>query len=554
VERKYAVPDGFALPDLAAVDGVAAVDDPVAHRLDATYFDTPGYRLARQRVTLRRRAGGSDAGWHLKRPLGDDARDEAHFPLRGRSTKVPADLQDEVRVLTRGDELRPVARIQTRRRETPLLDAEGRVLALIADDKVTAQALGNPGRTASGRGSGSAAGGAGATIQRWHELEVELVDGEPPLLDAIDAALVDAGARPADAPSKLSRALGDRVPPPATREPGLAGAVLDYTRAQRDQIVTQDPLVRRQEPEAIHDMRVAARRLRSTVRTFRELFDRDRADALRAEVRWLGEELGGPRDREVMAARLDAAIASEPAELVVGPVARTTEGRLSAEAGDAHKELVAVLDSDRYLALLKAIDDVADPSVEARTGASTERSAGASADDSSDARPDGSSGASLDPPTDEALLRRVRKAYRRLARRMAEALDAPRASEVSAEAATGADGQPPLNRDTGLHEARKAAKRVRYAAEAVEDEVGDPADRTVSELKALQDALGDHHDTVVTRELLRDYGMRAHLDGENAFSYGLLHARQAAEADRLEAEAERLWAKMNRKSHRRWMR
>src|SRR3954470_7265597 len=90
VERKYEVPVDFAMPDLTGVAGVAAVGDPVEHQLDATYFDTADMRLAANRMTLRRRTGGTDAGWHVKRPAGADARTETQLPLKpGRNEQPP---------------------------------------------------------------------------------------------------------------------------------------------------------------------------------------------------------------------------------------------------------------------------------------------------------------------------------------------------------------------------------------------------------------------------------------------------------------------------------
>jgi len=131
-ERKYDVPADFALPTLAGA-GRAAV-----HELDATYFDTDDLRLARNKRTLRRRTGGTDAGWHLKTPGDGTSRTEHRLPLTD-DGEVPGDLVAEVRALVRDRELRPVARLRTRRVETPLVDDDGRTLALVAQDQVTAE-------------------------------------------------------------------------------------------------------------------------------------------------------------------------------------------------------------------------------------------------------------------------------------------------------------------------------------------------------------------------------------------------------------------------------
>src|SRR5262249_39255635 len=171
-----------------------------------------------------------------------------------------------------------------------------------------------------------------ATVQRWRELEIELVDGSPEILAGVDEALRAAGATPARAPSKLARALADRYPAlrrltgrTTTKEQTL----IRYLRKQRDAIADNEPGVRRGDPDAVHDMRVATRRLRSTLRTFRSLFDRSRTDLLRDELQWLGGELGAVRDGDGMVKRLAAEVAAVPPELVVGPVAERIRERMT---------------------------------------------------------------------------------------------------------------------------------------------------------------------------------------------------------------------------------
>jgi CHAD domain-containing protein len=497
VERKYEVPVDFALPDLTGLPGVAVVDEPTEHRLDATYYDTPGLRLAAHQVTLRQRSGGEDAGWHLKRPAGDGDRSETHVPLNGHGGEIPPAVVDEIRALSRGEPLIPVARVRTRRLERPLRAADGTVLALIADDAVTSEAIGDS-----------------AVVQQWRELEVELVDGPRELLDAVDEVLRAAGARPSRVPSKLARALADRYPSgEPSRDFDAEGQVLNgYLRKQRDAIINSDLGARRSDPDAVHAMRVATRRLRSTLRTFRALLDSDRSEPLRDELRWLGRALGEVRDGHVMSTRLAHAVAVEPAELVVGPVAARIHGRLAARAEQARIQLTEALDSPRYAGLLNALDAIVDTEPSGRV-------------------------------TGKRLRRLTRKALRRADRRLdtAErtAAKAERATAMSGagtakaggggkagRANAGRDATVERDRDAQLHDARKAYKRARYAAEAVTPLAGKPARRLSNQLKDLQDLLGAHQDTITTGELLREYGMRAYLDGENTFTYGLLHARQ----------------------------
>src|SRR3954454_12416639 len=140
IEDKYAVGQGFVLPDLTGLPGVARVTEPETHALSATYWDTPDLRLVRNKITLRRRTGGADEGWHLKLPAGGPAggrgRDEVQRPL-GRRRSVPPELVGLVLARSRGAALGPIARRETRRTITHLLDEHDAVLAEIADDTVT---------------------------------------------------------------------------------------------------------------------------------------------------------------------------------------------------------------------------------------------------------------------------------------------------------------------------------------------------------------------------------------------------------------------------------
>ncbi|CCG01065.1 CYTH domain-containing protein [Blastococcus saxobsidens] len=197
IERKFDVDAAFVPPPLDGVPGVAAVDPPVTHELAAVYHDTADLRLVRGRVTLRRRTGGPDEGWHLKLPAGT-ARRELHLPLdRGLGT-APPELLEMVADLLQGERPAPVVVLRTRRVVTALRDASGRVLAELADDTVTATV---------------AAGGQDEApeVRSWREVEVELVDGDEPLLSAVGDALVAAGAQPSPRASKVAFALSSRL-------------------------------------------------------------------------------------------------------------------------------------------------------------------------------------------------------------------------------------------------------------------------------------------------------------------------------------------------------
>jgi CYTH domain-containing protein len=203
IERKYAVGAGFVLPDLSAVPGVAAVTGPRTYQLTAVYHDTPGQRLAAARITLRRRTGGTDAGWHLKLPLGAGTRREVHAPLGPGTEGVPAELAGLVAEQTGGEPLRPIARLQTTRTVRHLLDSAGQVLAEVADDEVTGSLPDQSRRRTNGPGDPD----AWPTAIAWREVEIELARGPAGLLDDAGRVLLAAGARPSPAASKLSLLL-----------------------------------------------------------------------------------------------------------------------------------------------------------------------------------------------------------------------------------------------------------------------------------------------------------------------------------------------------------
>src|SRR6186713_1572410 len=142
IERKFEVATDATWVDFGSLKGVRA-GTPVEQQLDATYFDTDGFALARAGITLRRRTGGSDAGWHLKLPAGSGDRREYGEPLGDAEDAVPATLLDLVRAHVRDHAVHPVATLSTRRTVHPLLDTEDSVLAEAADDVVSAQAHGD---------------------------------------------------------------------------------------------------------------------------------------------------------------------------------------------------------------------------------------------------------------------------------------------------------------------------------------------------------------------------------------------------------------------------
>ncbi|MEU7342076.1 CYTH and CHAD domain-containing protein [Streptomyces sp. NPDC007074] len=498
-ERKYEAPsDATAwLPDLPGVGGIESVVDQGTQHLDAVYYDTDNLQLARTAATLRRRTGGPDAGWHLKLPLTHDSREEVHAPL---SEAVPDALRELVLSRTRGADLRPIVRIRATRRVRQLVGSDGATLAELNIDAVRAEPLLAPG-----------------TLASWSEIEVELAtDTDHALLDAVDGALRDMGIGRAHNSSKLARALEEtgvgtpRVPDeraqPAT--PDSAGEeVLSYLNERICTLVNLDPAVRRDLPDAVHKMRTTCRRVRGVLRSYRSVLDREATDPLRKELKWLSGELGAERDQEVLRERLRAGIETLPGELVLGAVSARLQMWDVSNTTEARRRVLHALDSARYLALLDRLATLTErPPLRAKAAR----------------QPSG------------VMTKAILKEDGRLTNRMACALELPAGRE----------------RDTALHEARKAAKKTRYATEPARDSLGKPALRLGKRVKAVQQVLGEHQDSVVARAALRKVALRAHAAGEPGFTWGLLYGREQAAADQAERELQLVWARASRRGLR----
>ncbi|MBL7490547.1 CYTH and CHAD domain-containing protein [Frankia sp. AgB1.9] len=506
VETKFDVDSTFVVPTMIGLAGVASAVGPTEEHLDAVYYDTDDLRLARHRITLRRREGGHDAGWHLKLRSSGGGRDEISRPLgaveRDPSAEgtVPGELADIVAATTRGKPLAPVAWVQTVRRATTLRGPESRNLAEVADDEVHARTLGSS--TAS---------------SRWREIEVEALGDDLDVLSAAGGALRSAGARPAAASSKLARTLGTSATRPELPTDDDLGArttgeivrayLVEHTRA----LLAADARVRLGDPESVHDLRVAARRLRSTLRTFQGLFDPAPALALQARLRELNLLLNAARDGEVQLDRFMAAIGALDDRDVRGPVAARVQGHLGSEHLRGRERALAWMRGPDYLDFVN--DLVAFVAIPPYSPLGTR-------------------------PAGQALRAPVRKADRRLRRRVDLALRTPEG-----------DGQ-----DAALHAARKAAKRLRYAAEAVTPVHGKDAARHARRGKKIQDALGEHQDCVVAQGVLREFATAANAAGESSFTYGVLLGGEQ-EAARLTRDAfAARWPKLARRGDRRWLR
>ena len=264
--------------------------------------------------------------------------------------------------------------------------------------------------------------------------------------------------------------------------------------------------VRAGETSAVHRMRIAARRLRAALRTCQPLFEESTA-ALSDELRWLGRALSDARDAQVLRERLRLLVSTQPPELVMGPVDALIDDELSAAEQRGRERALEALGDARYDRLLDDLDTLV------RDLPTTEEGA---------------------MPASDVFPRLLRRAAGRLRR----AVRAARQAEAG-EA-----------RDAALHNARRKAKRLRYAAELAVPALGEPAEELASAAQEVQQALGEHQDTVMSRQLLRELGARMHLDGMNGLTLGRLHAIEEARAALAAEDFEHAWAHVEEHSIR----
>jgi CHAD domain-containing protein len=337
VERKFEVVESTVSPSFDGLASVTRVERSPSQHLDAVYFDTPGHDLAAHHITLRRRTGGADAGWHLKLPAGPDARTEVQAPLGDGADAVPEASLDVVLAIVRDRPLGPVARITTHRTVDTLYGPDGIALAEFCDDQVTAQADHD------------------GAEQRWREWELELAEGgDRDLLDRLTNRLLDAGAAPAGHGSKLARVLGSAGSPEAPARP--ADPVHRAVAEQVEQLLVWDRAVRADVYDSVHQMRVTTRKIRSLLQSSEGAFGLSDDAWILDELRELAGVLGVARDAEVLAERYEKALDELPEELVRGAVReRLVDGAKSRYSSGLRRSLMAMR-TKRYFRLLDALD------------------------------------------------------------------------------------------------------------------------------------------------------------------------------------------------------
>ena len=498
VEVKLAVDETTTVPDLTQLPGVQEVLATEEHNLTAIYYDTSDLRLTRSKITLRRRTGGDDDGWHLKLPAGT-GRTELRAELADPST-VPSELTDNVRAIVRNEPLAPIAQVDNHRTVKSLGAATGEQVAEFCDDHVTAWSL--------------LPGGERTT---WREWEFELsafTAGTEAGLELIQKAtsfLISCGARKSDSPSKLATALGSSIDyaplPPHLRETGLdpqspEGAVVEALRRHRDSIVNWDPRVRADEWDSVHQMRVSTREMRSLLETFEGILEGEQLGHLESELKDIAATLGTARDAEVVEERFIELLDTDETGLVDSAAAQHIRGDMRADYSAAHGEIVAMLDSERFLALLDDIDALlAEPPV-GSAAADPTGSDSRDEDDTAEATPE------------EILYEHLAKGYKKVMKRHAKVQEHYHDTELSLH-----------EREDYVHDVRKAAKKLRYAAVAAQG-AGVKAGRLAKACKSLQSLLGDFQDAVTSRDRIERLADEARSRGEDTFAYGMLYQRE----------------------------
>jgi CHAD domain-containing protein len=491
-EAKLAAPPGFDVPELGGPDdGFQAEARPV-RRLQTTYYDTPDLRLARWGASLRYRPG---EGWTVKLPEGQNGvllvRAEHVFGGDGR--KPPPEAVALVRAFVRTGRLTPAARMRTVRRPVELRDPGGSRLAEVVDDDV---------QVLDGR----------RIAARFRELEVELDEtADAALLDRVVDRLLEAGAQAAEPIPKYLRALGgrERTLGPEVVEPEVDASASVETLLRHDLASGTLRLFRHEagvrigeDPEAVHQARVATRRIRSTLRTFSSLLDQEWTDRLRDDLKWLANLLGDVRDTDVLLERFSEHLAALPAE--DAKPGRRLLDRLNSQRDQARRRLLGGMATDKYARLLEDLVAAA-------------------------AAPALLPGA--DRPAAEVMPPLVAKPWKKLRKAVRKAGDDPS--------------------DHELHQIRIRAKRARYAAEAVEPVIGKPAEDFADAISDLQGVLGDHQDAVVGEAWLREAAGSARRDA--AVAAGLLIAAERASGAGTRDRWPKVWKAAKSKQLRAWL-
>ena len=469
-ERKLSVDADFRLPDLAG--------DRLPRRLfTSTYFDTLDHCLARSSITLRRRVENGSPAWQLKLPL-NGARREIEFD--DASKTPPPQLVDALIVLLEGKHLVPIAHLQTSRRAIRMEPAGTHATDVMLD---TVSVL---------RG--------GSVIQQFREVEIESLDGREHEVDRLASALYQAGARHHDGRPKLFRALSlsyESAEAPST-EASLEEHVR-YRLSQQLHILKRcDPVVRLAgEAEAVHQIRVAARRMRTILLAVRQIARPDWTEPLISGLRWLSEIFARARDLDVQLKYFQRE-ADELKAHERRPLERF-QHHLRSERERTHRTLMDEIKSARYLGFIAKLVQEADAPVVVAT--------------------------------DQTLTDVAARQFRKLRKTVKRLRESPS--------------------DNALHRVRIKTKRARYAAELACACGGKRVSRFIKTASKFQDLLGRHQDAVLAEKYVRSF-LRHQTGKQAAFTAGLLVARAKRQRQEIREEFWSEWKRLKRRGRRAW--
>jgi CHAD domain-containing protein len=482
-------PPHFAPPRLVDFGEGVDVSAPVRTQVNSVYWDTPDIRLARWGCSL---LSVQDQGWEVDVP--------ALHPSKGRMSETtsipdpaaepPAAALDLLRAYVRTATLGPVARLRRVRQSVVVGGDNGTGIRVLSDEVSVLD----------GR----------RVAARYRELVLDAGrEADTAVVHGVIARLRAAGAGGPDLVPEYARVLGpasteapEIVIPLPQPQSSIAEAITAALAGSVVRLMRHDAAVRAGgDAEGVHQARVASRRLRSDLGTFQSLLEAEPADALRGELKWLAALLGEVRDADVLIERMSGRMGEIP-----GPAAgqRAILQRLNARRDEGRARMLAGLRSRRYAVLLDALVAMAaDPplSVDGQRLATT------------------------------LLPRLVSRPWAKLVKAVDRLSDDPA--------------------DDDLHAVRIAAKRARYASEAVAPVVGKPARRFAEGVAALQQSLGDYNDTVVARQWLGEVAGR--LGSGGAFYAGVLTERERLLGGEALATWRAAWRKLDRKKLHDWL-
>jgi triphosphatase len=508
VEAKLLLPEGGDLRPLARLQqlGRYRVQPRDVVRLHSVYLDSGALPLAHHGVALRvRRQSGhweATAKWAGTVRGGVHERPELTVPLprapRTPFIPPPGPLAIHLAALIAGRPVTPILISDVTRRRLDILPPPGAAqtdpIAELALDRVRLH------------------GPRDAAAVTYYEVEIEQLRGTRRDVAGVARLLRQRFGLLPSSTSKFARGLallygGTRfgarvtaVQPQDTLEAAARKIVGLHLRRLRD----HDPGTRLgAHAEALHDMRVACRRLRAAVHAFEEGIPQRLHRYLSDELEWLGQVLGSVRDLDVqleLVGRYEAATPPDPAGGIAG-----LRSYMETERAQRRIEMLKALDSDRYYRLLVRLEDFA------RGRARPQRRNGEAHFVAAVGR------------------KAIKKAFRRLLKR-GRAIDAA-----------------PTDED--LHALRIRAKRLRYLLEFLRELAGKPGRRVIKDLVRLQDLLGNHHDGVVAAEFIRRYveGPGAQASPTAFLALGAFMGEQRRLAEVARGDFQKAWARFSRR-------